>query len=138
MIDRYNQRHAALARSDYTAYAYAMMTPGDDLLEIMQQVDWEAPNLWPNRFHPNDTPVALEGSRYGTLVIARHDKQRNRYMDDLALQVSNPVMGASDPSESLTKFILNIEARVFADMQSAPPQEMHDNYGLPADGMPNL
>ena len=30
MIDRYNQRHAALATSDFTAYAYAMMTPADD------------------------------------------------------------------------------------------------------------
>ena len=47
-------------------------------------------------------------------------------------------MGASDPGESLTKFIRNIEAHVFAEMQSAPPQEMHDNYWLPANGRPDL
>ena len=64
--------------------------------------------------------------------------QHNRYMDDLALQVSDAVMTASDPGELLTKFIRNIEARVFADVQSAPPQEMHDNYGLPADGRSDL
>ena len=95
--------------------------------------------LRPNRFHPNDTPIQLEGSRYGTLVVARHEKQRNRYMDDLALQVSNAVVEAGDPSESLTKFIHNIEARVFADMQAAPPQEMNEYYGLPpADGRPDM
>ena len=138
MIDRYNQRHAALARSDFTAYAYTMMTPVDELLEIMLQVDREAPGLEPNRFHPNDTPIQLEGNRYGTLVVARHEKQCNRYMDDLALQVSEAVMTAGDPGESFTKFIRNIEARVFADMQSAPPQEMHEEYGLPADGRPDM
>ena len=113
MIDRYNQRHAALAVSDFTAYVYAMMTPADELLENMRQVDPEAPGLEPNHYHLNDTPIQLEGSRYGTLVVARHEKQRNRYMDDLALQVSNAVVEAGDPSESLTKFIHNIEARVF-------------------------
>ena len=45
MIDHYNQRHAALATSDFTAYAYAMMTPADELLEIMRQVEREAPGL---------------------------------------------------------------------------------------------
>ena len=56
-IYRYNQRHASLAMSDYTAYAYAMMTPVDELLEIMRQVDRDAPSLEPNRFHPNKTPI---------------------------------------------------------------------------------
>ena len=51
---------------------------------------------------------------------ARHTKQRNQYMDDLALQVSNAVMAASDQQNALTKFIRNIEAWVFADMQCAP------------------
>ena len=87
----------------------------------MQQVDWDASGLEPNRFNLNETPFEREGSHYGTLVVARHKKQRNRYMDDLALQVSNAVMGATDPPEALTKFIRNIEARVFADMQSASP-----------------
>ena len=91
-----------------------MMTPADELIEIMRQVDREAPGLRPNRSHPNDTPIQLEGSCYGTLVVAHHKKQRNRYMDDLALQVLDAVMTASDPGESLTKFIRNIEARVFA------------------------
>ena len=136
-IFRYNQRHASLARSDFTAYAFAMMTPVDELLEMMRQVDREAPNLRPNRFHPNDTPIQLEASRYGTLVVERHEKQRNRYLDDLSLQVSDAVMATSEPDETLTKFIRRIEARVFAEMQSAPPQEMNDDYGLPADGRPD-
>ena len=97
-----------------------------------------SPGLEPNRFHPNKTPIKQEGSCYGTLVIACHEKQCNRYMDDLALQVLNAVMAASDPGESLTKFICNIEAQVFADMQSAPPQEMNENYGLPAGGRPDM
>ena len=69
MIYRYNQRHASLATSDFTAYAYAKMTPADELLKIMRQVDREAPGLEPNRFHPNNTPIQLEGGRYGTLWL---------------------------------------------------------------------
>ena len=133
MIDRYNLRHSALKDGDFTAYAYAMMTPVDELIKIMQQVDREAPGLRPNRFHPNDTPVQLEGSRYGTLVAAYHDKQRKRSLDEQALQVSNALMQETYPGKALTKFIRNIEARVFAYMHSAPPQELEDNYGLPAD-----
>ena len=34
-------------------------------------------------------------------------------MDDLALQVSNTVVMASDPPDALTKFFRNIEARFF-------------------------
>ena len=136
-IFRYNQRHATLGRSDFTAYAFAMMTPVEELLEMMRQVDREAPNLTPNRFRPDDTPLDLEASRYGTLVVERHEKQRNHYLDNLSLQVSDAVMATSDPGETLTKFIRRIEARVFAEMQSAPPQEMHDTYGLPADGRPD-
>ena len=115
-----------------------MMTPVEELLEMMRQVNREAPNLRPNCFHPNDTPPELHASCYGTLVVERHEKQRNRYMDDLSLQVLDAVMATSDPGETLTKFIRRIEARVFAHMQSAPPQEMHDDYGLPADGRPDL
>ena len=114
------------------------MTPVDKLIKIMQQVDREAPSLRPNRFHPNDTPIQLEGSRYGTLVVAYHDKQRERNMDGLALQVSNAIMQETYPSETLTKFIRNIEARVFACMQTAPPQELNDNYGLPPGGRPDV
>ena len=47
-------------------------------------------------------------------------------------------MERSASKQTLTKFIRQIEARVFAEMQSAPPQELHDNYGLPADGRPDL
>ena len=85
MIACYNHRHAALATGDFMAYAYAMMTPVDELIKIMQQVDREAPGLRPNRFHPNNTPIQLEGSCYGTLVVVYHNKQCNHYMDDLAL-----------------------------------------------------
>ena len=137
-ILRCNQRHALLAQSDFTAYAFAMMTPVEKLLEMMRQVDREAPNLRPTRFRPNDTPLQLQGSRYGTLVVERHERQRNRYMDDLSLQVLDAVMAESEPDEALTKFIRRIEARVFAEMQSAPPQEMNDNYGLPSDGRPDV
>ena len=49
MIARYNHRHSALATGDFTAYAYAMMTPVDELIKIMRQVDW------------------VEGSRYGNV-----------------------------------------------------------------------
>ena len=31
-----------------------------------------------------------------------------------------------------------IEAQVFADMQSAPPQELDENYGLPVGGRPDM
>ena len=59
-------------------------------------------------------------------------------MDDLDLQVSNAVMGACDPPAALTKFIRSIEARVFAGMQSPPPQELNKEYGLPAEGRPDM
>ena len=42
------------------------------------------------------------------------------------------------PDEALTKFIRNIEARVFAYMHSAPAQELEENYGLPAGGRPDV
>ena len=120
--------HSALAAQDFTAYAYALMTPVDELIKIMRQVDREAPSLRSNRFHPNDTPIQLEGDRYGKLVVAYHNKQRELNMDGLALQVSNAIMQETYPSKTLTKFICNIEARVFACMQTAPPQELNDNY----------
>ena len=58
MIYRYNQRHAALATSDFTAYAYAMMTPVDELLEIMQQVD-----------RANRSPSLFATSKLGSLLV---------------------------------------------------------------------
>ena len=80
-------------------------------------------------------------SCYYTWTLCKRDqtsRSNANDMDDLSLQVSDGVMATSDPGETLTKFIRRIEARVFAEMQSAPPQEMHDNYGLPADGRPDL
>ena len=73
----------------------------DELLEIMRQVDCDAPGLEPNCFNLNETPIERKGSHYGMLVVARYEKQRNRYMDDLALQVSNAVMGATDSPRRL-------------------------------------
>ena len=73
-----------------------------------------------------DTQLESEGRIYKNLVAARHKEQRNRYMDDLALQVWNAVMGATDLPAALTEFICNIEAPVFADMQSAPRQELNN------------
>ena len=47
-------------------------------------------------------------------------------------------MASSDLPNALTKFIRNIEVQVFADMQSAPPQEMNERYGLPKEGRPDI
>ena len=68
-LRRYNNRHASLLKDDLTSACYAVMTPKGELIEIMKQVDQEAPTLKPNAFHPNDTPLQLEGSRYGRLVV---------------------------------------------------------------------
>ena len=59
-------------------------------------------------------------------------------MNDLALQVSNTVMGACDPPAVLTKFICNIKAWVFAKTQSAPTQKLKKEYGLHAEGRPDV
>ena len=126
-----------LFKSDLTAACYAVMTPKGELIEIMQQVDREAPTLKPNAFCPKETPLQLEGSRYGRLVLDQHNKQHDQYMDDLALQTSDAVMASDDPPSALTKFICNIEAPVFAGMQSAPPQELNDTYGLPKEVRPD-
>ena len=137
-LRRYNNRHTSLLVSNFTAACYAVMSPMGEVIKIMKQVDRDAPNLKPNPFCSNETPLALEGSHYGKLVVTQHTKQRNQYMDDLALQVSNAAMASSDPPNALTKFIRNVEGRVFADMQSAPPQEMNERYGLPKEGRPDV
>ena len=137
-ISRYNHRHSALASQDYTAYGYAMITPADKLIKMMRQVDREAPNLKPNMFFPRMTPIQLEGDRYGKLLVAHQDKERELYLDGLALQASNFIMQASDPAEFLTKFIRKTEGRVFAYMNTAPAQELNDNYGVPPSGRPDL
>ena len=104
----------------------------------MRQVDREAPHLKPNRFNPNDGPIQLEADRYGKLIVAYNDKQQELYLEGLALQASNAIMQETYPSEVLTKFIRKVEGRVFAYMQTAPPQELDDNYGVPASGRPDL
>ena len=136
-ISRYNRRHAALATQDYTAYGYAMITPADELIRIMRQVDREAPTLKPNKYFPRMTPVELEGSRYGKLLVIHHDKEHDTYMDGLALQASSAIMQQSDPAEVLTKFIRKLEGRVFAYMNTAPAQEMNIDYGVPSTGRPD-
>ena len=90
----YNNRHASLLVSNFTVACYAVMAPKGELIKIMKQVDRDAPNLKPNPFRPNETPLQLEGSHYEKLVVERHTKQRNQYMDDLALQVSNAAMAS--------------------------------------------
>ena len=115
-----------------------MITPVDKLIKIMRQVDREAPNLKPNMFHPRMTPIQLEGSRYGKLIVAHHEKEHDLYLDGLALQASNAIMQESDPAKVLTKFIRNMESRVFAYMNTAPAQELNDNYGVPPSGRPDL
>ena len=136
-LRRYNNRHASLLVSHFTAACYTVMTPKGELIEIMKQVDLDAPNLKPNPFCPKQTPLQLEGSHNGRLVVDRHKKQCDQYMDDLALQVSNAAMASSDLPNALTKFIRNVEARVFADMQSAPPKELNEGYGLSKEGRPD-
>ena len=59
-------------------------------------------------------------------------------LDDLDLQVLDAAMATSDPGETLTKFIRKIEARVFAEMQSVPLQEINESYGLPPGGRPDV
>ena len=136
-LRRYNNRHASLLKSDLTAACYAVMTPKGELIKIMKQVDRDAPSLKPNAFLPKETPLQREGSHYGRLVVDQHNKQRDHYMDDLALQILDAVMASADPPSALTKFICNVEARVFASMQSAPPQELNETYGLPKEGRPD-
>ena len=58
-------------------------------------------------------------------------------MDNLALQASDRVMASDDLPSALTKFIRNVEARIFAAMQSAPPQDLNDTHGLPKEGRPD-
>ena len=115
-----------------------MITPVEQLIKIMRQVDREAPHLKPNMFHPRNTPIQLEGDRYGKLIVAYHEKQLELYLDGLALQASNAIMQESDPAEVLTKFIRKMEARVFAYMNTALAQEINDNYGVPPSGRPDL
>ena len=68
----------------------------------------------------------------------RYLQQTNNSFLISPAQVSNAAMASSDPPNPLTKFIRNIEPRVFADMQSAPPQEMNEKYGLPKEGRPDI
>ena len=68
--------------SDFKAACYAIMTPKEELIQIMKQGDQDAPNLEPNPFRPNETPHERKRSHYRTLVSARHKKQRNGYMDE--------------------------------------------------------
>ena len=70
MLHRYNQRHASLLESEVTPACYAIMTPKEELIEIMKKVGRDAPNLKPNPFRPKKTPLEREGSHYGTLVVA--------------------------------------------------------------------
>ena len=111
----------------------------DELIEIMRQVDRVAPTLKPNMFNRKATPIQLEGSHYGTLIVAYHAKRLDRYLDGLALQASHAIMQESDPAEVLTKFIQKMEGHVFAYMNTAPAQELDDNdYGVPPSGRPDL
>ena len=84
------------------------------------------------------TPIQLEGDRYGKLLVAQQDKERELYLDGLALQASNVIMQSSNPADFLTKFIRKTEGRVFAYMNTAPAQELYENYGVPASGRPDL
>ena len=71
---------------------------------------------------------------YADLIIARHKEQQACYMDDQASQVLSGITMASEPPVALNEFISNIEARVFANTLSAPPQELNREYGLPKKG----
>ena len=86
-LNRYQQRHDSLNSHDFTAGFYAAMTPKKELNKIQEQVGVEMLQPETNRFCMNDTPLEHEGHIYGKLVAAQHKEQRNRYMDDLALQI---------------------------------------------------
>ena len=124
----YQQRYDTLILDDFTAGCYAVMAPKGESIKIMEQVGKEMLQPETNPFRTDDTPLEPEGRIYGRLVAKRHKEQRNRHMDDLALHVSNVVMMASDPPDALTRFIRSIEAWVYAEMQSAPPQELNKGY----------
>ena len=110
----------------------AAYTAEEERVKI-NQVTFDMPET--NPFCMDDRPLEPEGRIYKKLVAAQHKEQLNGYMDDLALQVSNTVLGATDLQYAFTKFIRNIEARVFANMQSAPglhphhPEGIHDCLG---------
>ena len=71
-------------------------------------------------------------SCYYTWTLCKRDRtSRSDANEDVKV-------ASSDPPNALTKFICKVEARVFADMQSAPPQEMNEGYGLPAEGRPDI
>ena len=108
------------------------------LIKMMRQVDRVAPTLKPNIFRPKATQIELEGSHYGTLVVAYQEKRLERHLDGLALQASHAIMQESSPAEVLTKFIQKTESHVFAYMNTAPAQELDVNdYGVPPSGRPD-
>ena len=74
-----------------------------------------------------------EPCAYADLVMARHLAHQAHALEGHALQVLNVFMLANTLSIALTGFIRNLEAHVFALMQSALPNEAED-YGLVKKG----
>ena len=94
-----------ISTDNLQAVVWALLHHVDKLIKIMRQVDREAPNLKPNMFHPRMTPIQLEGSLYGKLIVAHHDNEHDIYMDGLALQASNGVCSSpTQPKYSRSSF----------------------------------
>ena len=70
-------------------------------------------------------------------ILSLHDTRNNNPITLMTklYKYQNTIMMASDPPVAHTEFIRNIEARVLANMQSAPPQDNWE-YGLPKKGKP--
>ena len=54
--------HSSYCVSDFMSACYATMTPKEELIEIMKQVDRDAPNLKPNPFCPREMPLERRGA----------------------------------------------------------------------------
>ena len=74
-----------------------------------------------------------EHHAYMDLVTMRHWAQQVRVLEDHSLQVLNLLMLPNSPAIALTKFICNLEARVFVLIQTALRIEAKED-GLPKKG----
>ena len=122
---------------DLTAGCWATMTPKRELIKMMERVGKLLLLPEKNQFQMDYLQRQRERAIDADLVIARQKEQWACYMDDQALQVSNASMMVSNPLAALTQFIPNFKSRVFAHMQSASPQELNKEYGLPTKGKSN-
>ena len=125
----YARRHADLMMNDETTGAWAAAVPISELILIQERVShivtMPALEMTPAR---RSQQRGTEWRKYADLVNERHEAHQARVREDLALQVSNVVMNAQRPADVLGEFVRNVEARVYAHMQTALPIG-HEDYG---------